>query len=185
MSASLAVSTSFRLISINVLVLFAWLLSMSMSVTDAAIYKTANITANCDDELTVYYESEVDSTAVQIGYLNNWRTSWQYQLTDVSSKSKLYFDCYDYGGIGGFISEITLGDGTEYLTVSPITDGNYELDSSSDGVTTLVYYERDYSAWANAGGDITDISDGAYWYWNANTMNTMIFSFDFANIVDS
>ena len=140
---------------------------------------SAQVATHCDNRGTLFLSTDAGSTFTQVAYMDSWPTAMSYEVADVTCDTVLKMQCYDYGTVGGVIITVDY-DGVEYSTSNPITDGYWQLISSSDGVTEpLVYSDKTSSPWYIS---TESIADDAVWVWNENTYNTMVFEFDFADL---
>ena len=139
---------------------------------------SARITAHCDDILTVTVSDDMGSTWTQVAYESNWVTPVEFSLT-VAEQTILKFSCQDQGVIGGFIATI-LYLGATYVTTNPIQNGFFQLLSSSDGnIASLQYSGKTSAPWHI---DTQRIDANAFWIWNGELENNMVFQFDFSEI---
>eukprot|EP00486_Rosalina_sp_Unknown_P008060 CAMPEP_0201591978 /NCGR_PEP_ID=MMETSP0190_2-20130828/189996_1 /ASSEMBLY_ACC=CAM_ASM_000263 /TAXON_ID=37353 /ORGANISM="Rosalina sp." /LENGTH=324 /DNA_ID=CAMNT_0048050535 /DNA_START=93 /DNA_END=1067 /DNA_ORIENTATION=- len=154
------------------------LCSFLLDVTQSA---TAYSTSNADNIQTVYVSYDSGDSWSQLGYLNDWTSSLDLEIEDVTAATKLRYVCSDYGVIGGFIATITYR-GETYVTTDPIGAGYFEVSKDSDvSDDDLVYHEASSSPWYILAKNEL-MSDDAYWIWDANINNAITFEFDFEEI---
>ena len=140
----------------------------------------ADVTLHCDNEGVLALSTDGGLSFTDVASETNWPTPLSYTVSDATSNTILKLTCKDLHVVGGFIATVNY-DSDTYSTTNPIDDGNWNLISSDDGITEpLVYNEKTSPPWNI---DTPGIADDAYWIWTENIYNTIVFEFDFSNII--
>eukprot|EP00486_Rosalina_sp_Unknown_P001758 CAMPEP_0201568316 /NCGR_PEP_ID=MMETSP0190_2-20130828/9314_1 /ASSEMBLY_ACC=CAM_ASM_000263 /TAXON_ID=37353 /ORGANISM="Rosalina sp." /LENGTH=347 /DNA_ID=CAMNT_0047989277 /DNA_START=97 /DNA_END=1136 /DNA_ORIENTATION=+ len=162
----------------RVIALILVLCSLWFDVTHSA---TAISNSNADNSQTVYVSYDSGDTWAELGDNSDWTVALELEIEGVNAATRLRYVVADVGVIGGFIATITYR-GEEYVTTNPIGAGYFEISPSSDvSEGDLVYYDASSSPWyINIKNE--DMSTNAYWIWNSETYNTIIFDFNFEEI---
>ena len=142
---------------------------------------TATLTTHCDNRGDHYVSNDGGSSWTLIGTSGSWGTANSYDLDGVSENTKIRVSVRDTGSIGGFIATVSY-DGTSYSTTNPLSAEHWTLVSASDGITSLEYREKTSSPW---GISTEAIASDAYWVWNGQVYNTLVFEFDFGAVLSS
>ena len=139
----------------------------------------ADVVLHCDNQFIAYVSYDNGNNYNQIASGNHWPTAERFTVPNITPDTILDVDCADVGYIGAFIATVTI-DGNDYYTDQPISNSNWQVVSSTDGVISpLVYNVKGASPWTIT---TADINNNANWVWNRNTWNTMKFRFDFGNL---
>merc|ERR1712228_180154 len=100
-------------------------------------------------------------------------------MGNVTIDTILRASCRDDGHTGGFISTIIYDDNM-YSTVNPMSDSNWIPISVASGDYNI---SADLSRTATYIPEIGYIAENAVWCWNDFDRDTIIFEFDFQNIL--
>ena len=100
-------------------------------------------------------------------------------MIDPDLDTKLRVNCTDAGGIGGFIGSIEY-DGNRYGTLEPLSDSYWKLKYSYPTGGTLRYYPKTSWPWNR---NTAALPDDSVWIWNGYSWCTMIFEFDFSDVI--
>lgn len=134
---------------------------------------------NCDDEAWVYLSRNEGQNFTEVGYVKNWGKTLEIDMNNCDEDTVVRVVCTDHGGIGGFIASMEFPIGKEkYSTTDPLTDGDWRLIDSSDGIMLGLVY-RAKTGWPWYLKESAPLASDAYWVWNGKTKNTMTFEFDF------
>lgn len=102
-----------------------------------------------------------------------------YTITNVNESTVLRFSCRGSTTEKGFIASVNYQN-TIYSTTNPLEDGIWRVVYSSDNIVSPLVYN---SSLPNLSNYPEGIANDAYLVWNnQNTMNTMVFQFDFGSI---
>ncbi len=140
----------------------------------------ATLNLRCDNSGTADLSVDNGTTWTEELSFTDWGITMTLEIPNPDTSTVVRCNCIDKGSVGGFMSTIQHA-GSNYSTSNPLDAQNWELVSSSDGITTpLVYTEKTASPW-----NIADsaLAPDAYWVWNEQTYNTMVFQFHFASII--
>ena len=122
------------------------------------------------------------STFTQIGYETAWTEELRIEFTDITPYTVLRYLVEDLDHTGGFLGLVKY-DGIEYGITNPMSNGNWEIISSSDGEINSLLISRDDAGPWYRNPHSTDIDPSTLWVWNTNAGNTMLFQFKFGNII--
>jgi len=142
---------------------------------------TATLSAFCDNWGTLAVSYDAGATFDEVtGVRHGW--DYVYSIDNVAESTVLRYSCEDGGGAGGYMATVEV-NGAQYSTTNPLSAGEWELVSSSDNdVSSLIYTDQSGWPWnLDAAARSRGLAADAYWVWNSNTFNTMVFSFRFAD----
>ena len=136
----------------------------------------ARIVCHCDNRLYLN-KREANGQWEELYYEGSWKEAVDITIP-VTSTTKLQFDCYDVGYIGGFIATVHYG-GKMYSTKDPLSDGQYTITEGETDPSNLRYLEKTGWPWYR---QTAGIESTAQWVWNWKTFNTLIFEFTFEGL---
>eukprot|EP01084_Bolivina_argentea_P133378 235385_1 len=162
---------------------------VAISYTFIALHKicwslSASVALHTDNEVKVYVSRDGgDEWTGPIAESYDWRYTLKFTVDDVTLDTRFRFNCTDIHthSVGGFIASLTF-NGETYSTTNPIEDSNYILVHASDGVyEPLVYNNITNGIWHDVYPNLDlEVASDAYWIWNENVYNKLIFEFDFS-----
>ena len=154
--------------------------SPSPTVSKTTNSTTASLAFHCDNVGTVYLSHDGKESWSNVGSISHWPTPFMYEVTNISTDTVLRVSCLGTGSNEGFIATMQYGL-RNYSTTNPLNDSFWRLINSTDGVTSpLVYSSKTASPWRIS---TPEIASDAYWVWNRNTVNTMLFEFAFDALI--
>ena len=164
-------------------IIVLWINAQLINGSDS--YNNAVSISFGDNIQTVYRSDDGGNTFTEIdgGYEDNWKIELRLDIETVSANTILKYVVQDQGKVGGFLGIIQWND-NQYEITDPLTDGNWELISSSDGRTSPLVYTQDQNGpWKRYKVYPNDVDRDTLWVWNDNTFNTMTFQFDFSKLI--
>ena len=141
--------------------------------------QTATLNLRCDNSGYTFLSLDYGVTWSWEFSYDDWTTTMTLDIPNPNASTIVRCFCIDDGSVGGFIATINYDD-YNYSTTNPVGAQHWKLFWSSDNITDpLVYTEKTDAPWS-----ITDSSfaPDAYWIWNGQTLNTMVFQFEFASV---
>eukprot|EP01084_Bolivina_argentea_P279508 477853_1 len=143
----------------------------------------ANVAIGCDNAATIYRHDTNGVIDITQNLIQITHGGFVVAVEDITSNTKLEFQCESIGGYGAFIATINFG-GTFYSTKNPISSTNFNVIQGSSG--SYCYGSKTWHPWWRFNEYIASdantiwISCGSNMGWNV--AGTMRFMFDFALI---
>jgi len=151
------------------------------SFENIALSRRALAVSNADNYQTVEVSYNNGNSFNQIGYLGDWTRSLELNVDNINDDTILRYTVRDDGStIGGFVASIYY-QGVTYTTTNPISDSVFSITNSPGG--TLQYRTVNSSPWQIVDrGNSPNQAPDAYWVWNGQLGNTIVFEFSFRGL---
>ena len=145
--------------------------------SNAESYSFADRTQN----ISISYDN--GNTFTQLRYQTSYHNQEILDLTDVTQYTILRFHAEAPPTRNGGFLGVIYYDGVRHEITEPLNQSNWEVVSSTDGNTDgLIYIRDDASSWTRAHA-YQHVEDDTLWLWNTGTGNSMVFQFNFGNLI--